>query len=508
MTLALFAAAGVGYGANTYYVWTNSPSEGAPYDGWNNAAHAIQTALNSSASNDTVLVTNGVYDAGTTLAPGPNLLKNRVCVTNAVTLRSVNGPEFTIIKGAPDGVTGSNGDAAVRCVYLTNSASLIGFTLTNGYTMTNGDSIFDTGAGGVVLFANTVVSNCVISGNMALYSAGAVLYYGGTMNNCTLSGNRALGTAGAYLYYGGTMNNCTLSVNVATTVNAGGASLSYGGTMSNCMLSGNSSPANGGGVYFLGAGGTMNYCTFSNNYAGSQGGGAYCNQNGIFNNSLLVGNRTSGDGGGAYLYRRDATMNNCKLTGNMSTNNGGGVFIERQYVSSSAQCLLKNCLFIGNQSRNTAANIGGGGAYLSQGGTLSNCTFYGNTAVNVGGGMYLVSGVNGTGAVNNCIIWGNNNDSSSNIFIAAGSTATVNYTCSGPVQTGTGNIGGDPFFVDTNTANYRLTAGSPCVNAGANSAWMTGAKDLDGRSRIDRFNGRVDMGAYEWVYNGMIYRIP
>ena len=119
--------------------------------------------------------------------------------------------------------------------------------------------------------------------------------------------------------------------------------------------------------------------------------------------------------------------------------------------------------------------------------------------------MYFVSGTIGTGIVNNCVIWGNNHASSSNIFIEAGSTAIVNYTCSGPVQTGTGNIGADPLFVDMN-GNYHLTANSPCVNAGANSAWMTGAVDLDGRQRI-RY-GTVDMGAYECVYNGTVYRIP
>ncbi len=62
---------------------------------------------------------------------GTNLLGNRVAVDKLVTLRSVNGPQFTVIQGYQvPGVT--NGDGAIRCVYLANGASLSSFTLANG----------------------------------------------------------------------------------------------------------------------------------------------------------------------------------------------------------------------------------------------------------------------------------------------------------------------------------------------------------------------------------------
>jgi len=69
---------------------------------------------------------------------------------------------------------------------------------------------------------------------------------------------------------------------------------------------------------------------------------------------------------------------------------------------------------------------------------------------------------------------------------------------------GQGNITNDPMFKYPGDA-YRLFPGSPCVNTGTNQDWMTNAVDLDGRMRI-RY-GTVDMGAYETIYEGTIYRL-
>ena len=130
----------------------------------------------------TVLVTNGVYAIGGRAVYGA--MMNRVAVTKRLTVRSVNGPAVTVIEGSP-----TNGAGGVRCVYLTNGASLSGFTLTNG-------------AVGAWCEPTAVVSNCVVSGN---YGGGA---FWGTLNNCTLTGNTAdYGGGASYA----TLNNCTFS---------------------------------------------------------------------------------------------------------------------------------------------------------------------------------------------------------------------------------------------------------------------------------------------------------
>jgi len=69
-----------------------------------------------------------------------------------------------------------------------------------------------------------------------------------------------------------------------------------------------------------------------------------------------------------------------------------------------------------------------------------------------------------------------------------------------PVPEGQGNITGNPLFVDSVHGDYRLQAGSPCINAGDPSVAPPGAVDLDGRPRT--LGGRVDMGAYEYPAPG------
>jgi hypothetical protein len=62
--------------------------------------------------------------------------------------------------------------------------------------------------------------------------------------------------------------------------------------------------------------------------------------------------------------------------------------------------------------------------------------------------------------------------------------------------------------VDWTSGDYHLAQGSPCINSGTNCGWMTGAFDLDGHYRLDRYSGLVDMGCYEYIPAGTMYPIP
>ena len=167
--------------------------------------------MNTAAAGDEVVVTNGVYAGG-------------LAVTNPLTLLSVNGPQFTVI----------NGGGQLRCAYLTDGASLSGFTLTSGVDN-------DGNGGGGVWCASTTafLTNCIMTGNAAgggaagrrgawrhalQLHAGWQRGYWPSSPNISLSIQRR-GGFHSMLY------NCTLSRNRA--VNGGGASES---TLYNCIV--------------------------------------------------------------------------------------------------------------------------------------------------------------------------------------------------------------------------------------------------------------------------------
>jgi PKD domain/Immunoglobulin I-set domain len=182
----------------------------APYSTWATAATNIQDAINIAAAGDIVLVTNGVYATGGKVEAGD--LTNRVAVDKPITVTSVNGYAATVIKGAGD-PTSTNGPGAVRCAWLTDGATLNGFTLLNGATRATGNTATLQSGGGVwCVSTNGVVSNCLLTNNTAIYGGG-ISY--GTLNNCLVVFNLAVYGGGAYY---ATLNNCTVLNNYTTTI--------------------------------------------------------------------------------------------------------------------------------------------------------------------------------------------------------------------------------------------------------------------------------------------------
>jgi len=329
--------------ATVRYVNIKNLTAVPPYTNWATAATNIQDAVDASTNADSILVTNGIYATGGRVAYWELVsvndewveigITNRLAVTKSVTIQSVNGSAVTFIQGFQIPGT-TNGDAAVRCAYLTNGATLVGFTLTNGATRASGNYQRQQSGGGIYCeTSDVIVSNCAFVGNSASFSGGGVCQ--GTLNNCTLCQNYALNgfnSSGGGASYS-ILINCSLSENSAS----GGGGGAYSSTLNSCIISSNSAPIGGGA-----AGCALTNCVLigNTNSFGTgpfgfvpNGGGA---SNSKLDNCLIVGNSAGyGNGGGA----NDSTLNNCTLVGNSASAVGGG-------VSGTAD--LNNCILYYN----------------------------------------------------------------------------------------------------------------------------------------------------------------
>ena len=211
----LLALISLNAAAVTRYVDLNSPSPTPPYTSWPTAATNIQDAIDAAVAGDLVLVTNGIYNTGGRTV-GTYLITNRVVIDKAVTVQSVNGAAVTAIQGI--GQIGSN---AMRCIYLTNNATLTGFTLTNGATRGTGDAINEQSGAGVWCEPGAIIRNTVIVGNSANGDGGGA--YRGRLYNCEITRNLAANGGGAY---GGLLYNCTVVSNsINSRLNSAGTGL-------------------------------------------------------------------------------------------------------------------------------------------------------------------------------------------------------------------------------------------------------------------------------------------
>ena len=274
---------------NIRYVSLNSSHPLAPYSDWSIAATRIQDAVDAAAAGDTVLVTNGIYatggrkwfDSGT----------NQVTVTNSIILQSVNGPSVTIIQGRQ--AAGTN---AVRCVLLGANAVLTGFTMTNGE---GGIGNYPDGGGVYCYATSSVVSNCVLAGNLARLGGGV---FRGTLVNCSLKQNSA--TDGGGGAYNAVLINCLLISNSA---------------------GGGSSAGSGGGAAYS----SLVNCTLTSNSAGRGGGTAF----GTANNCILYYNSfTSGGSAPNYI---SATLNFCCTTP-LPTSSPGSITNDPAFINAAA----------------------------------------------------------------------------------------------------------------------------------------------------------------------------
>ncbi|HIJ53341.1 MAG TPA: hypothetical protein HPP66_09330 [Planctomycetes bacterium] len=272
----------------------------------------------------------------------------------------------------------------------------------------------------------------------------------------------------------------------------GGGIFNCDGVIQNNMISNNQASEDGGGI--AGCDGTIRNNIISNNTSGYRGGGiSRCS--GLITGNIITGNYGGYGAGGIYCDRRySPTITNCLIAGNMTCGgnygDGGGI-----YLKNHCDLTITNCTIVDNKARGNDGK--GGGIYCEYGTpTLTNCILWGNTGL--WGKQLFITGR-----------WANVTVSYSNVRGGVGSV----YIEEGSLNWAEGNIDTDPYFVETGywdandvwiNGDYRLRAGSPCIDAGTDAGVY---EDIDGNIRPFDFpgvdnNGELpdfDMGAYEAI---------
>jgi hypothetical protein len=316
------------------------------------------------------------------------------------------------------------------------------------------------------------------------------------------------------------------------------------------IVNGNSADTAGGGLDVRASVGdiTIVNCVFSNSISGFEGGGLHAEtaSGGItVTGSIFNGNSSGGAGGGAFINSTGASARAVTIGDTLFEDNGvtgggpgGGVFA----ATTGARLGIVNAVFLGNGAlegggafvtsstgtisvvnniadENAAASRGGGFFVEVNNGraNLTNNTFVNSAAGDAGGGVFIeINGLNQSGPavssldVFNSILWMNNSVNPGKdiaLDLRVGAIARLDSNTYGDFAA-TGQTGTNVSVENTRNADplldagYRLTVGSPAIDAGNNLATDLPDTDFEGDARRQDGNGDrsadVDMGADEF----------
>jgi len=472
---------------------------------WATAKKTIQAAVDSISYHGNVWVTNGIY-----------YLSSEVSVNKPILIKSVSGPNFTVVDGG----------GIHRCFNLSNA-----FCRIEGFTVRNGFAYF----GGGIYCENTnpIVAQCNFVNNKAKESGGGM--YFGTAKSCSFMQNSSEHLGGGL--YSGIANNCSFSQNSAEDDGGG----MYTGVANNCILWNNTATHVGGNLYSTithytcapdGIIHGVNGCITNNplfvsstdlhlqrnspciamgsiNYAPKLDvdGDKWkdppamgCDELYILQYVSPIGSDLN-DGRSWITAKKtiNAAVNDVDDNGIVFVTNGTYQLLSQINVNKkitiksvcganatiidgggSNRCFNlygMNCRIEGFTIKNGYTLGNGAGVYCTnKNPTIANCIFIRNSAENDGGGMCYGTANNCTfiqnsakhgggiykGKVNNCIVWYNTAIySGNNLYLTV-----ANYTCTseGITNNVNGCITNLPLFMSL--SDFHLQPISPCICAG------------------------------------------
>ncbi len=375
---------------------------------------SIQGAIDAATDGCEIIVRAGTY------------IENIDFIGKAIYVRSLSGPEVTVI----DGSQGGNG--VVSFLYGEDSDSeLEGFTIQSTDDLCRGIFIYNS---------SPRITHCTISNNSA-------------------GGDNTHGGGGIYMNHSAPIITYCEIINNSNDDGASGSGI-------------------GGGVYMHDSAPNISHCAISNNISGNDGGGIYMERSLPIISHCTISENSAihGKGGGICLIDSASTISDCAISGNSASefDEGGGIYID--YFEDSL-LNITNSIVSGNAAGN------GGGVYLQRSGgmvDITNSTISGNRAYYYGGGIYVWV-LSESFRVVNSIIKGNLAlDLLSGHEIYDHSRSAIieysNVNFSGVVGSWEGvfNLDNESCFVDpingdfapTSAGNYYLSPGSRCIDAG------------------------------------------
>lgn len=438
----------------------------APFTNWTMASTNLLEAVNlaNATPGFTVWVSNGTY-----------VLTSRVEV-GATVVRGASGSRETVV---------ISGGGVTNCFYLNHAGAVVAnLTVSNGYAATA-----SVGPGAHITTSGGTLWNCIVGWCQGYYPGGVEVVGRGIVTNCLIVSNTASFNSGGLRIesqFGGTMATivcCRIEGNVSGS--GAGVNMS-GGTLLDCRIAGNIQTFSSSGQ---GGGGVMINNSVPSNYFSIR-------------NCVIEGNNSAAYGGGIWSKPLSTMryIENTVIRSNTSQAYGGGG------VCLQSNLAARSCLIVNNSFNGTTPSAGG--AHLLDNASLENCTMADNISATAGAGGLYVAGA--AVAICNTIMSSNRLGAAGNdlALAQAGWTNSFWHCCAGAgpeLPAAQGNLSAAPGWLAPEAGDYRLQAGSPCVNSGTNAPWMENAVDLFGGRRIERLSRVVDIGAYEWLPDGTIF---